>query len=221
MTAIYKHPAATDLANPSFCDFRSDDMLSSRDAQANTELFVSAKTATAIPTPCPMLRDALIQASLDPLVRSIEFVASARVGSETVRLDALVLVRHDGRHLLEVVPARAVRDVEEEGLALIALDELGLPTITLTAAEVQREPRLANSRLVWNYRLHPVGIGLRMRILTILTDEGPMSLSRLLPQIRSDRDPSPAIMAMACANLIELDLVSGPLGPATIARCAA
>jgi hypothetical protein len=196
-------------------------MLSPRDAQANTELFVSAKTATAIPTPCPMLRDALIQASLDPLVRSIEFVASARVGSETVRLDALVLVRNDGRHLLEVVPARAVRDVEEEGLALIALDELGLPTITLTAAEVQREPRLANSRLVWNYRLHPVGIGLRMRILTILTDEGPMSLSRLLPQIRSDRDPSPAIMAMACANLIELDLVSGPLGPATIAKCLA
>jgi hypothetical protein len=196
-------------------------MLSASDARANDELFVSAKTTIAIPTRCSMLRDALIQASLDPMVRSIEFIASARVRSETVRLNALVLVRDDGRYLLEVVPARSVRDIEEEGLALIALDELKLPTITLTAADVQREPRFANSRLVWNYRGHAVGIGLRMRILTILLDDGPMSLSRLLSQIRSDRDPSPAIMAMACANLIELDLVSGPLGPATIARCPA
>ena len=58
-------------------------MLSSREAQANGQLFVSAKSAIAIPARHSMLRDALIQASLDPAVRSIEFIASTRVSGES------------------------------------------------------------------------------------------------------------------------------------------
>jgi hypothetical protein len=184
-------------------------------------LFISSKTATAIPTGCALVRDALIQATLDPLVRSIEFVASARVQSEPVELNAIVLGRDDGRYLLDVVPARPLRDIEREGLALIALADLGLRPLTLTAADIQREPRFANSRLVWQYRLHPVGLSMRMRVLQILNDDGPMSLGRLLSSIRADRDPTPAVMAMACSALIDLDLVSRPLGPATLVRSLA
>jgi hypothetical protein len=193
-------------------------MLSSRVAQDSTQLFISAKTCTAIPTRCAHLRDALIQASLDPVVRSIEFLAAARVGAASIDLNAIVLERDDGRYLLDVVPARPLRDVEHDGLALIALEELGLPSIVLTTADIQREPRFANSRLAWSYRLHPVGISMRMHVLQVLSDDGPMMLGNLLDAVRSDRDPIPAIMALACANLIELDLVSQPLGPATIAR---
>ena len=123
--------------------------------------------------------------------------------------------------MLDVVPARPVRDVEDEGLALIALAELGLPAITLTAADIKREPRFANSNLVWSYRMRLVDIGLRMRILQILADDGPMALSRLLSAVWSDRDPSSAVMSLACADLIELDLVSRPLGPSTIVRARA
>ncbi|MGA2999557.1 hypothetical protein [Bradyrhizobium sp.] len=152
------------------------------------------------------------------MVRSIEFIAAARVGATSIDLNAIVLERDDGRYLLDVVPARPLRDVEYDGLALIALEELGLPSIVLTAADIQKEPRFANSRLAWSYRLHPVGISMRMHILQVLSDDGPMMLGNLLDAVRSDRDPIPAIMALACANLIELDLVSQALGPATIAR---
>jgi hypothetical protein len=193
----------------------------SRAGQINGNLFVSAKTSTAIPARCALVRDALVQASLDPAVRSIDFIASARVGAAPVDLNATIIHRDDGRFYLDVVAARPLRDVEDEGLALIALQNLGLTAITLTAADIQREPRFANSRLVWSYREHPVGIGLRMRVLQILADDGPMALSRLLSAVRSDRDPSPAVMAMACSDLIELDLVSQPLGPQTIARSRA
>jgi hypothetical protein len=55
-------------------------------------------------------------------------------------------------------------------------------------------------------------------VLQVLLDEGPMTLARLLSSIRSERDPSPAIMAMACSSLIELDLVSQPLNPMTVVR---
>jgi hypothetical protein len=193
----------------------------SRAGQINGNLFVSAKTSTAIPARCALVRDALVQASLDPAVRSIDFIPTARVGSAPVDLNATVIHRDDGRFYLDVVAARSLRDVEDEGLALIALQNLGLAAITLTAADIQREPRFANSRLVWSYREYPVGIGLRMRILQTLADDGPMALSRLLSAVRSERDPSPAVMALACADLLELDLVSQPLGPATIARIRA
>jgi hypothetical protein len=193
----------------------------SRAASAATRLFVSAKTTVAIPAPCPLVRDALIQASLDSSVRTIEFLAQARVDATPVDLNATVIVRDDGRYVLDVVQARPVRDVEQEGLALIAYSRLGLSQITLTAADIKREPRFANSRLVWSYRLAPVGISMRMSVLQILADDGPMALSRLLSSLRSDRDPNPAILALACSDLIELDLVSGPLGPQTIARSRA
>jgi len=193
----------------------------SRAGQINGTLFVSAKTSTAIPARCALVRDALVQASLDPAVRSIDFIPSARVGATPVDLNAIIIVRDDGRFVLDVVPARPVRDVEDEGLALIALAELGLPAITLIAADIKREPRFANSNLVWSYRMRLVDIGLRMRILQILADDGPMALSRLLSTVWSDRDPSSAVMSLACADLIELDLVSQPLGPSTIVRARA
>jgi hypothetical protein len=193
----------------------------SRAAHAAANLFISAKTSVAVPAPCALVRDALIQATLDPSVRAIEFLSQARVDATPVDLDATVIVRDDGRFVLDVVPARPVRDVEQEGLALIAFSQLGLKPSTLTAADIKREPRFANSRLVWSYRLAPVGITLRMRVLQILGDDGPMSLSRLLSAVRSDRDPNPAIMALACSDLIELDLVSRPLSPQTIARSLA
>jgi len=193
----------------------------SRAGQINGTLFVSAKTSTAIPARCALVRDALVQASLDPAVRSIDFIPSARVGATPVDLNAIIIVRDDGRFVLDVVPARPVRDVEDEGLALIALAELGLPAITLTATDIRREPRFANSNLVWSYRMRLVDIGLRMRILQILADDGPMALSRLLSAVWSDRDPSSAVMSLACADLIELDLVSRPLGPSTIVRARA
>ncbi|KRQ14678.1 hypothetical protein [Bradyrhizobium manausense] len=186
--------------------------------QGRQGLFVSAKTATPIPARHPALRDALVQASLDPKVRSIAYLASANVASEQVELDAVIVQREDGPFLLDVIPARKIRDLEQEGLALIALSRLGLAPLTLTVEEIRLEPRFTNARLVWSYRGAHVPIGLRLSILQTLLDEGPMPLGELLKSIRSDRDPAPAVMALACVDLIILDLVSHPLGPCTMVR---
>jgi hypothetical protein len=195
-------------------------MLSTQAAH-RADLFISAKTSTAIPARHPLVRDALVQASLDPQVRLLEFVPTAAVGTAQIALKAVVIVRDDGRFYLDVVEARPVRDVEAEGLALIALDHLGLAPLALTGGDIKREPRFANARAVWAYRLHPVGIAMRFRILTVLQEDGPMALGCLLPRICAARDPAPAVMALACSDLIELDLVSQPLGPLTIARSRA
>jgi hypothetical protein len=193
-------------------------MLNRKAVRRPFDLFVSAKTATPIPVGHPARRDALIEASLDPQVRSIDYVASACIASERVELDAVLVQRADGRFLLDVIPARRIRDLGEERLAQIALAKLGLKPIVLTTEEIRREPRYANARLVWSYRDTPVSVGLRMRILQTLLDDGPMPLGELLKSIRSERDPVPALMALACADLLYLDLVSQPLRPATIVR---
>jgi hypothetical protein len=214
-----KRPTQIDAASLRL-DLEYGQMLSPH-SPLRSDLFISAKTSTAIPARHPALRNALIQASLDPQVRSIAYVASTSVASKQIELDAVVVRRDDGRFLLDVVPARSIRDVEEKGLAQIALTELGLKRIILTAEEIRREPRYTNAHFVWSYREIPVPVGLRMRILQMLLDEGPMPLGELLKSIRSERDPAPAVMALACADLLYLDLGSQPLRPATIVRCCA
>jgi hypothetical protein len=193
-------------------------MQNSRAAAAGANLFISAKTSTAIPAKNQLVRDALIEASLDPAVRSIDYIPSARVASAAVKLCAVVIGRDDGRFVLDVVEARPLRDIDAEGLEQIALHDLGLAPLTISRADIQREPRFTNSKLVWSHRLHPVGLSLRMKVLGVLGEDGPMSLARLLSSIQSGRDPSPAVMALACSDLLELDLVTRPLGPQTIAR---
>jgi hypothetical protein len=193
-------------------------MFSPKARSGQPGLFSSSKTTSAIPARHAAVREALVQASLDPAVRAIGHLASAHAGATQVAVEAVILTRDDGRFHLDVVPARKVRDLEDEGLILIALAELGLRPFVVTAEELKREPRGTNCRLVWPYREHPVPIPLRLRILQILMDDGPMQLSHLLEAVRADRDPSPAVLSLACADLLELDLASEPLGPATMAR---
>ncbi|MCK1603465.1 hypothetical protein IVB02_18960 [Bradyrhizobium sp. 166] len=181
-------------------------------------IFSSAKTATPIPARHPALREALVQASLDPAVRSILHVAAAPAGSAQVEVDATVLVSDDGRFHLDVVPARRVRDLDAEGLIQIALRELELQQLVVTAEALKAEPRRSNVRLVWSYKDRAVAVPLRLNILKVLADEGPMQLGTLLETIRSGQDPSPGVMALACADALELDLLTGPLGPATLVR---
>jgi hypothetical protein len=71
--------------------------------------FVSAKTAIPIPSKHPALCEALIQLSLDPRVRSIDYVKTAIVASEQIELRAVVVERVDGRFFLDVVQARPIR----------------------------------------------------------------------------------------------------------------
>jgi hypothetical protein len=185
-------------------------------AAPHADLFISAKTATSIPARNALVRDALVQATLDPQVRTLEFIPSATVGTAPVALKAIVATRDDGRFYLDIVEERPLRDVEDEGLALIALSDLGLSPLTLDAVDIRREPRFANARAVWAYRMHPVGLEMRLQILTALQEFGPLPLGSLLQRVQSVRDPAPAVMALCCSNLIEIDLVSQPLGPLTI-----
>jgi hypothetical protein len=182
------------------------------------DLFVSAKCPAPIPARHPALRAALVRASLDPAVRAISHVATAHVGPAQVELDVAVVDIGDRGFRLDVVPARPVRGVDAEHRFQLAMVSLGLPPLVVTAEDLDAQPARSNRDLVWSHSRRFVPVGLRIRILQVLRDDGPMELVRLLEDVRADVDPTPSVMSLCCDGLLELDLESGPLGPSTTVR---
>jgi hypothetical protein len=195
-------------------------MFKKNTVQDLSDLFVSPKTTTGIPVPHPAIREALIQASLDPEVRSIDYMASAVVATEQVDLGVIIVQRNNQRFLMDVVPGRRrrIRSLEDEGLALIALAELGIKPWVISAKELRREPRYSNALFVWLYNGHRVPREERERILRALTDKEPIQLGQLERSVRSGRDPFPSVMALVCDDFVELDLISQPIGRTTIVK---
>jgi hypothetical protein len=193
-------------------------MLGKNTLQARFPAFQSPKTVTPIPVRHSAVQDALIQSSLDPRVQSIGYVASAVVASQRVNLGAIVIQRDDGRFFLDVAPARRVLDVDQLGLTLIALEELGLKRMTIDAEELFREPRCTNARFVWLYNGYSVPRRLRERILRALFGRKSVSLGELERSVRSVGDPSNAVMSLVCADVIELDLTTQVIQLTTVVR---
>jgi hypothetical protein len=202
----WMHPALQPIANVS----------RSRVPMGYPDLFVSAKTVAAIPTRSPVRLDVLIQASLDPQVSLIDYVLGTTDASRTIIRDGIILQRDDGQFLLDFVPARLQSNSASDGCFQIASGKQPVKRLIISLEELTQEPRCSNARLVWSYRCRSVSIEMRMRILQTLLDDGPVQLGELLKSIRSHHDPAPAVMALACADLIFLDLKSYPLGPSTL-----
>jgi hypothetical protein len=81
-----------------------------KQVKSSPALFFSAETERAIPARHDSARTALVQASLDPAIRSIGHVASANVASEPVEPEAVV-IHDDGLFSLDLAPARKVRNL--------------------------------------------------------------------------------------------------------------
>jgi hypothetical protein len=193
-------------------------MYASQRSNKSPSVFVAAKAATAIPVAHELVRDALIQAALDPEIRAIEFIPTIAAYGEVIALDVIVLRGDDGSQVLDIAETRPVRSLDDEALALLAIDQLGLQTKTLSAVDIGRQPRAANSRLVWACRHYRVSAGDRVRVLQVLTEEGEMTLARAAAQCRFAVDAVAAVLALVCADLIEADLATLPLGPETRLR---
>jgi hypothetical protein len=193
-------------------------MLGKKTLQGPFPPFQSPKTITPIPVRHPAIQDALIQSSLDPRIRSIDYVASAFVAGQPVDLKAIVVQRDDGRFFLDVIAARRVRDIDQAGLVLIALEKLGLKEMTIEGDALFREPLCSNARFVWLYNGCCVPRRLRERILRALSGKKSITLRELERSVRSVGDLSNAVMSLVCADVLELDLTSKPIQLTTLVR---
>jgi hypothetical protein len=189
-----------------------------RPVTLHDETFISAKTLEPVPHAGGIVTDALVQQSLDPQVLRLSFLSKAGPPAAEIELGVVTVLRSDGRFHLDIVPARPLLSSARYDRVQVVLDALGLKPLTLTAAEIMKEPRFSSARTVWRHRRFRSSVGMRLRLLAALFEEGPISIDLLCRMVPGPEDPFASILAMACSDEVELDLVSGPLGPATMVR---
>ena len=180
--------------------------------------FECVKAPAPILVTSALVYDALVLAALDPEVVRVEPVPFAEVLGRVVRLDAVAVTRAGRRLVLDVIDPARPADIDAGGLALAGIAALGLHRLTLTAAEVRQEPRHSNARLVWSCRDRIVDPETRLRILSALGG-GPLPLAEAAAAAGGiDSAPVEAVCALACADLVGVDLARAPLGPETVVR---
>jgi hypothetical protein len=179
--------------------------------------FAGRKCASPITVHCALEYDFLTQASLDASVFLIDFVSSYNVAGHAISLDIIVIHQSGCAYAADFPEIREVRDVDDEGLALIALSELGLELISVRAADVELEPRCSNAREVWRHRNLRVPADICANVVASVEAQGELSL-RQLAKVIDSRFPMPStVYALACGGVVDLDLKQKRLGPGTIA----
>lgn len=171
----------------------------SRIAAPSHQLFLTPKSSHAIPIAGPLAYDALRQAALDPAVEAIEYVGKVPVGGRNYHLGGILVVRDGTRYVLDIYDGKNLRSIDEEGLRLLAIDQIGATPFALPRSRILCEPRCSSARLIWEHRRRPVGMHARSRILEDLDRGGPSSL-RTMRARRED------VFALACEALVDIDL---------------
>jgi hypothetical protein len=187
-------------------------------ASLPAKLFVSAKSSVAIPITNTTARDALIQASLDPAVSKIDYLSWANVSGENVRLDAIVLHRDGRKYCLEILEARPLRDLDEEGLVLVAFANLGISSIEKSAEEILQEPRCSNAREIWQNCNTRVSFHDQADVVTALEAHGALTIRELGKIVDVSRPLTTVIYALACEGVIEIDISERKLSGHTMIR---
>ena len=180
----------------------------------SSRLFVGPKCSRAIPVKSPLVRDYLIQATLDPLVSVLDFVSHCQVGRHNVRLDEVTVMRDGTCFIVDLGDELKPRGVDEEGARLLCAEALGLSVMTTTAAEVRSQPRLGTCREIWSHRTTRVPFDEREEILGTIEDAGALTLKELMRRVMSGERAMAAVCALACDGSLVVDTAS-PLGDAS------
>lgn len=178
--------------------------------------FASSKCKVAIPLRNVLLRDALQQASLESSVRAISYRKATDLQGPPVALIGVVIERVDGNFLLAVCETRPKRSDEELSRLAEALESSGLRLLERDAHDIRHEPLFSNARTVWSYERYHVPLKDRLKIAAALSEDGPQSIIELEERARPTCDILAAVCALACEDLVRLNIDDAPLSPRTI-----
>jgi hypothetical protein len=183
----------------------------------SSNLVNSPKCAAAIRAATPLHRDLLVQSSLDAHVRSIEFADEICHRGRAASPRSIVLYRDDGRFMLDIEGSGVDRDSEDTCSLVSELRLQGISLLEIKSEEIRREPRFGNARRVWEFRDLDPTMRERDRILYRLDERGPQTV-RELEMLATSYDVLPAVCALACADVVEIDIDGTPIGPRTLVR---
>ncbi len=185
--------------------------------QTTSALFIGHNTDRAIPVRSYLHRDFLIQTTLDGAVRRIEFHPSLRVDDTIQRVDAVIVDSDFGRHAIDLVDDRPPCDPQAEGLMHLAFAEGCTGIMTVTSADIRREPRFTSARTVWRRRRDTLHVDDREAVIGTLECEGPLQLRALSGLIHTRRGLEAVVHAMACEGSVVIDITE-PLDDRAVVR---
>jgi hypothetical protein len=159
-----------------------------------------------------------VQLTLDPTVKSLRFVTSLPVAGEEVAVGMLVAERDEGSVAYDIVDERPDRDIDSEGLLLIAIEKHGITRVEVDARLIESEPRAGNCKRIWKHRDVEVSPDLRARI------DGALKARRLSVRDLGRATKLRSAMVTACALICRRILyteISTKFGPTSwVARRA-
>lgn len=173
-------------------------------------IFRSPKAKRPMPVASGLMFGALIRSALDPYVRAIS--AGPPEAGSVVGVQAFVAARFDGSTLICVYEQPDVR--WRSALGRIA-ESAGLSLLPLNRSDLSVEPHASNCRKVWSCRGHSVEPDERSRIVSVLREEIGLPLAEICREVRSGADAVRVVSALACQDVLALDLASQPLGART------
>jgi hypothetical protein len=166
----------------------------------------------------PNFRRLAVQLTLDPTVKSLRFITSLPVADEEVAVGMLAVERDEGSVAYDIVDERPDRDIDFEGLLLIALEKHGIARVEVDARLIESEPRAGNCKRIWKHRDVEVSPDLRTRI------DGTLESRRLSIRDLGRATKLQSAMAIVCALICRRVLyteLSTKFGPASwVARRA-
>jgi hypothetical protein len=181
-------------------------------SDAHRSHFRSVKSAVPVPISSALRLDVLVQSALDPSVDEIGYVHSAVVSGCRVRLNLPVIVRNGSRFAIDIVEDHPLQSIDDEGLSLIALQYLGLEVLELRRADIHREPVVENARRVWRHADQEVCLDDESAALEALSGKS-FAIDELTGTTGVS---SEVVFALACADLVAIDLVTQPICPSTM-----
>jgi hypothetical protein len=159
-----------------------------------------------------------VQLTLDPGVRSLGFVPTLPVAGEEIEVGMLVAEHDHGRIAYDIVDGRAHRDIDTEGLLLIALDQHGITPRAVDTLSICAQPLAGHCDRIWEHRALEVDHSLRARIEDAL--DGRRLNVRQLGHAVGERNAVPIVCALICQRVLYTEL-STKFGPGSwIARRA-
>lgn len=164
-----------------------------------------------VPTSWSKSDELAIQLLLDPHVTALQFRTSLSFCERQVPLQMFVADLDDGgRVAFDLINERPYRDIDAEGLLLLALESHGIHIIEIDYASIDAEPRASSTRRLWSHREHQVPGDLRAAIDHALASRRRLTI-RSLANIIGSRDPMPIVGALVSQGVLAIDL-SRPLG---------
>jgi hypothetical protein len=138
------------------------------------------------------------------MVQSIEFIETLSVGKCSVRVGMLVAKRNNGRFAFDIIDERSHRDLDAEGMLLIALQQNGIALVEVGNSIINAEPMAANCMRIWTRR-GSIHDGTKTLVSQALNERGILSI-RNLGQMIGLRDPMAAVCRLICEGTVEIDL---------------